>query len=109
MHQFVAIAYSGFWDRPLAFVVNYRQFQFLFHREFDDERDNYQDQYTVSLLPHLSDAAIQAGWGHLQNYITYAIGHVFVKDVVFDPSFRKCIDATLLDTLIAEWSISSQS
>jgi hypothetical protein len=99
-HQ-VKIAYSGFWDRPLAFVVQYRGLQLYFRRGFDERADEYQDVYTIFVLPNLSDHEIHASWGMLEQKATHSLGQMPVKDVVFDPSFRDSVSTDTLDIVVS--------
>lgn len=106
MGTLVKILYSGFWDRPLAFVVRHRGVQLYFCREFDEDADEYQDAYKVFVLPNLLDDEINASWGHLYQNTTRYLGQVPVKQVVFDSSFRESIDTDLADALIETMKVS---
>jgi hypothetical protein len=98
----VKIVYSGFWDRPLAFVVRHRGIQLYFRREFDEHADDYQDAYRIFVLPNLSDNEINASWGNLHQKTTRFLGQMPVKEVVFDPSFRESVSTDTLDVVISK-------
>jgi hypothetical protein len=100
------IQYNGFWDRPLGFVVRYKELQIYFGREYDDERDDYQDSYSVFVLPGLSDEEVKSSWGKLRQLATQYVGQVQVEDVVFDASFRESIDTDILDSIIDKYGLS---
>ena len=102
MSGHVNIIYSGFWDRPLAFVVRHRDIQLYFRREFDERIDDYQDVYNIFVLPDLSDNEINASWGNLHQKTTRSLGQIPVKEVVFDPSFRKSVSTDTLDIVISK-------
>ena len=98
----IKINYSGFWDRPLAFVVEYRGKQLLFSREFDETVDEYEDAYRVFVLPNVSDQdlAMPASWEDLPELSSGYLGKVPVKDVQFDATYRKEIDTNVIDALL---------
>lgn len=98
------ILYSGFWDRPLGFVVEHRGTQFYFSREFDEQQEEYQDVYKVFFLPNLSNDEVVSAWGSLEQKAIHYLCQVPVASVLFDPSFRASIDTALLDKLLDEKS-----
>lgn len=102
MNSFVSIIYSGFWDRPLGFVTQYRDHQFYFHREFDESADEYEDSYKIFLLPNLLNSEITTLWGNLQQKTTRYLGQIPVKEVIFDPSFRTSVSIDTLDNIISK-------
>lgn len=96
------IHYRGFWDRPLSFVVEHRDKQLLFWRDFDEAVDEYEDAYRVFVLPDISaqDLAAPASWENLPERAVALLGIVPVKDVKFDATYRKEIDANVIDALL---------
>ena len=96
------IKYRGFWDRPLAFVVEHQGVQLLFWREFNEEADEYEDDYRVFVLPHVAeqDLAMPNSWENLPNLSSGYLGSVPVKDVQFDVTYRKAINTKLIDDLL---------
>ncbi len=97
----VPIVYSGFWDRPLAFVVHYGEHLFYFHRAFDDSIDDYEPVYHVALLAAASHAVNLPAWGHLDDQIIRSLGDIAVADIEFDPTFRASIDSAILQQLLS--------
>ena len=102
MSEKLPIRYSGFWDFPLAFTVRWKERLYLFFREFDDARDDYEEEYRVSLLPPWTDEEIEASWGRqIETQAADCLGAVAVKDVSFDSTHRREIDAAIFQTLAA--------
>jgi hypothetical protein len=93
------ILYSGFYDRPLAFVVSYAGIQYLFWRVFDDLLDDYPNAYKVFVLPELTADEIMRSWQKLPELALRYLGEVRVSQIEFDPSYRKGIDTRVLETL----------
>jgi len=104
MGENIGIIYSGFWDRPLGFVVRYRDRIFYFLRKFNDDSDEYEDVYKVFLLPALTEKDIQNSWDSLDTKTLRHVSTIRVSDVIFDASFRKSIDSDILDVLIKNLS-----
>jgi hypothetical protein len=104
MDQNVEIIYSGFWDRPLGFVARYRDVIFYFFREFNEDSDEYEDVYRVFLLPPLTEEDIRNSWDRLHTKTLRQVSTIRVSDVLFDVSFRKSIDANILDILVKDLS-----
>lgn len=99
MSEKLPIHYSGFWDFPLAFTVRWEGRLYLFFRAFDDERDDYEDDYRVSLLPPWTDGEVEASWLQIESQAEEYLGTVAVRDVLFDPTHRREIDSAVLQAL----------
>jgi len=95
----IPFIYSGFHDRPLAFVLWHGGAQYLFWREFDDELDDYPRSYDVYQLPELPDDALKATWTSLPEQTICKFGSVALKAIVFDPTNRRCIDSSIFEEL----------
>lgn len=95
----VKILYSGFWDFPLAFTARWAGNLYLFVRDFDDDKDEYEDHYRISLLPHWTDEKIKASWLRIETQATQHLGEVAVKDVSFDATHCREIDAAIFQAL----------
>ena len=95
----IPFIYSGFHDRPLAFVLWYGGAQYLFWREFDDELDDYPRSYDVYRLPEMPDDALRASWTSLPEQAISKIGSVPLKAIVFDPTNRLWIDSSIFEEL----------
>ena len=95
--------YSGFHDRPLAFVVWHGDKQYLFWRGFfDDSLDDYPRTYEVYRMPELPNDVIKASWVSLPGRAIGKVGSVPLKAIVFDPTNRRWIDSSVLEGLILE-------
>ena len=102
MTQMTPFQYVEFYDVPRCIVLRYREKLFLLQSAFDDHLDEYPDSYSVYLLPERVKDAVQKGsWEFLSNTQMSCIGHIQVKDVVFDPTKRKELDASILDSLVS--------
>lgn len=94
--NWVPIKYSGFWDYPLGFYVDYNSVQYLFERHFDDVADEYPDQYNVYKLPSKKDCKFQGDWwGELRSGSQNSLGVMPIEFIQFDPTHRLFIDASL--------------
>jgi hypothetical protein len=49
--KFVPIEYAGFYDVPRVFFVKHAERYFLFISHFDEGNDDYEDAYTVYIMP----------------------------------------------------------
>ena len=99
MSEKLKIRYSGFWDFPLAFTVRWEGRLYLFFREFDDARDDYEENYRVSLLPPWTDEEVEASWLQIETQAEEPLGKVAVRDVPFDLTRRCEIDAAVFQAL----------
>jgi len=99
MTERASILYSGFYDRPLAFVVSYGGIQYLFWRVFDDILDDYPDTYKVFVLPDLTMDEIARSWKNLPDRSVRYLGELPVSQIEFDPSYRKDIATKALELL----------
>lgn len=95
------IRYSGFYDVPLAFVVQHQGTYLLFRRDFDDDLDDYPDAYEVYALAGISDKMAEIPWTHLAEFTGERLGQVSVRDVQFDATKRREMDTAILDSLAA--------
>ena len=98
------IVYRGFWDRPLSFIVEYKAQRLLFWRSFDEVVDEYEDQFAVFVLPDvdmasLANKRIPVSWEELPQLATRRVGQIAVKDICIDQTYRKQIEASILETL----------
>lgn len=95
------IVYSGYWDAPLAFVVAYNEKIYLFWRgHFNDELDDYPSIYKVSQIKDVSFAQVKENWTALADKEQVDVGEIDFRDVIFDPTKRKEIDALTIRELI---------
>ena len=70
---------------------------YLLNCEFDDVQDDYADDYDVYLLPPLSQADLLDSWIELPQRAVRKLGRVSVRDVRFDETRRRQIDATVFE------------
>jgi hypothetical protein len=88
--------YSGFYDRPLAFVARHAGVQYLFWRGFfDNELDDYPRDYEVYRLPNLSDTEIESSWATLPERAKATLGSIALDSIVFDPTNREWVDSAV--------------
>jgi len=85
------IIYSGFYDFPLGFVASHEGRRFLFSRGWDESLDDYETDYTVFVLPEMTDEAIQASWPTIHDLAVTPIGTIAVSALDFDPTHRESI------------------
>jgi len=108
--KLLPIYYSGFWDVPMAFLTVYKEELFLFRRgTFDEELDDYPPNYTIRLVKNISLDEAYGKHPEIPELISFTnyellldnpiIGEVKVKDVVFDRTNRKFINAKIFKKL----------
>ena len=99
MTTWLPIRYRGYWDVPRIFLVQFANGLYLFDCLFSEALDDYPDDFTVYLLPDLSDADIPNDWTTLSGLATRVVGTVPVSAVRFDPTKRAAIDADIFDSI----------
>jgi hypothetical protein len=68
---------------------------------FDENLDDYPSNYSIYLLPESIEHFLRKGsWDFLENTPMTYIGQIRIDHVTFDPSKRKELDASILDTLV---------
>lgn len=94
--------YRGFYDVPRMIIARYEGFRLLLDCRFDDDLDEYPDAYRVFVIPDISDAelAVPISWLGLDKKATAYLGTVAVKDIVFDETFRKEADISIVIPLL---------
>ncbi len=101
MTRMVPFRYSGFYDVPLGIVLRYHDRLFLLLSEFDEERDEYSESYSVYVLPDAVEKQIERGsWHFIGEGEKQYIGEVKVAEIKFDETKRKELDASVLDRLL---------
>ena len=95
--SWVRFRYCEFYDVPRYIVLRYNNRCFFLESPFDDAADDYSPDYVVYLFPE-SVLEVPQTFGFLddRNLLT-CIGRLPVKDVQFDSSVRKALDASALD------------
>ncbi|MCP5007848.1 MAG: hypothetical protein GY941_28520 [Planctomycetes bacterium] len=99
MTTMAAIIYREFYDVPRVFLVNYKGDFILFESLFNDDSDDYSSDYIVYLMPKLSEEELKGSWENISLRADRKIGSVPVKDIQFDETKRKEIDAAILDKI----------
>jgi hypothetical protein len=101
MAEMTPFRYGGFYDVPRCLSLRYRGRRFLLQSAFDEELDEYPGEYSVYVVPELSDDSQPVCTPEfLKNTPMACIGKIPIDQVRFDPSMRKELDATILDRLI---------
>ncbi|HLJ88965.1 MAG TPA: hypothetical protein VKZ53_19250 [Candidatus Angelobacter sp.] len=94
--------YLEFYDVPRCIALPYRERLFLLQSAFDELLDDYPTSYSVYILPESVEGSVRKGsWELLGDTKVTCIGHIQIKDVVFDPTKRKELDASILDRFLA--------
>ncbi|HEX8368597.1 MAG TPA: hypothetical protein VF604_08650 [Pyrinomonadaceae bacterium] len=93
------IVYSGYYDAPLAFVVEYKESVYLFWRGgFDDDIDDYPSDYEISLIKEVSFEEIKNQWEIMTN--RKYIGRIHFKEIKFDATKRKYISSEIFTKIL---------
>jgi len=95
------IDYRDFWDQPRIFFVCYEGQLILFDCAFDDEIEDYRDFYSVYLMPELSADDFAGSWAGLWRKAVRKLGETPLNRVHFDPTKRRQIDTSVLDSLLS--------
>ena len=104
MSKMTGFRYGSFYDVPRAIVLKHRAKYFYLGSPFSENADEYPDEYSVYLFPATMEAAAaSSSWDFLSELgsLIY-VGSVNIKEVRFDTSKRKEIDATVLDQFLQE-------
>lgn len=101
MVKMTPFQYVEFYDVPRCIRLRYGERLFLLQSEFDKDLDDYPTSYSIYVLPEsIEDSLKDDSWDFLSDTPMTVLGHVQVGDVVFDPSKRRELDASFLETLI---------
>lgn len=102
MAEMTAFTYGGFYDVPRCLSLRYRGRLFLLQSAFDVDLDEYPPDYSVYIVPESADASSPVcSPEFLSNTPMPCIGQIPIDQVTFDPSKRKELDASCIDSLIA--------
>ena len=99
-NRWARIAYRGFYDVPLAFVVVYQDLKLLFWRAFDEAIDDYPETYEVYVVPSTLNLPRWGTWQELPQLATRHLGRIPVAKIVFDPTTRKAVDTDSIASLL---------
>jgi hypothetical protein len=99
----VPFRYVEFYDVPRVIAFWYKSKFFLLQSTFDEELDDYPENYSVHILPASVEPLVSAShWEFLEDEdldLDY-VGEIPVKDIRFDETKRKELDASVLDRLL---------
>jgi len=92
----VPFKYGVFYDVPRLIVLRYKGHLLLLGSYFDENQDEYQDSYSIYLLPSSMEETVSKSI-YEGNVDAKLIGRVLVKSVIFDPTKRKTLNPKFLD------------
>ena len=105
MAEMTAFQFGGFWDVPRGIALLYRGRLVYMESYFDEELDEYPSIYSVYVYPETVEyPSAESPWAFKDSPATF-IGEIPIRDVLFDPSKRKELDATVLDGLFATYKL----
>jgi hypothetical protein len=94
------IMYRDFCDVPRIFIVRYRGRSYLFDCSFNGSVEDYEETYSVYVLPELPGHELSGSWKYLAEKAESDLGEVPVVGVGFDPSMRRAINTRVIDELL---------
>lgn len=90
--EWLNVIYSGFWDYPLAFVVEFEGNIYLFRRGyFDEVLDDYPSEYEVILDNSINIGSLRTNFVIDDN--GEVIARVDMHAINFDPTHRQQINS----------------
>ena len=100
----VPFKYVDFYDVPRLIMLRYQNLLFLLASHFDEEKDDYEENYSIELLPSWVEQKIAASsWKVLEDDIgARRLGEIPVKDVVFDHTKRRALNTAFLDEYLKQ-------
>jgi hypothetical protein len=103
MTKMTSFQYVEFYDVPRCIALRYRDTLFLLQSAFDEKLDDYPSSYSIYTLPDsVKDSLLRGSWEFLSTTEMNCIGQIRIDQVVFDPSKRKELDASILDSFVAD-------
>jgi hypothetical protein len=103
MAKMTPFRYVEFYDVPRCIALRHGKRLFLLQSAFDEALDDYETSYSIYVLPESAEGSLKKGlWEFVGKTPMTCIGDVKVRDVVFDSSKRKELDASFLDDLITD-------
>jgi hypothetical protein len=96
----VPFKYVEFYDVPRLIMFRYQDHLFLLASYFDEDKDDYDENYSIELLPLWAEQKIaESSWKVLEEDLSgrRLVGKIAVKDVVFDSTRRRALDPTFLN------------
>jgi hypothetical protein len=101
MDKMTSFQYVEFYDVPRCIVLPYKERLFLLQSAFDENLDDYPSSYSIYILPDsVNDSLRRGSWDFLRKTEMTCIGQIQIDQVVFDPTRRKELDASILDSFV---------
>lgn len=91
------LTYAGFYDVPRWFVVERAGVRYVFDCPFSDELDEYPSEYVVRRVPDDWELSIDP---ESLAKVAPALGPAAVREVHFDETRRRSIDAAVLERFV---------
>jgi hypothetical protein len=102
MADMTPFVWGWFYDVPRCISLRYRGIRFLLQSIFDEDLDEYLSDYSVYIVPEwIDDSQPICAPEFLSKTPMACIGRISIDQVEFDPTKRKELDASCLDSLIA--------
>jgi hypothetical protein len=100
MAEMIPFHYVEFYDVPRTIALTHRGKLYLLQSAFDENLDDYPDAYTVYKLPEAVRSQIEgAHWTFLESLPLEPVGHIAIRNVRFDATKRRELDASILDVI----------
>lgn len=96
----VPFKYGNFYDVPRLIVLKYKGHAIMLGSYFNENKDEYEDSYSIYLLPSSIKEEISKSL-YEGNVNAKLIGNVPIKSVVFDTTKRNALNPEFLDEYLA--------
>jgi len=97
--SYLPIRYREFYDIPRVFIVDWNGAIYLFESPFDNDRDEYQPNYSAYRLGEdLRERFDDVSWTDLA-ILGEPLGSVDTGLVEFDPTRRELVNASVFEHL----------
>lgn len=97
----VPFKYIDFSDVPRLIMVRYRGKLFVLGSYFDDALDDYEEHYTIEIVPPwVEQRIIESSWKVLEEIQRHPVGTFPVKEMIFDKTKRQFLDTGFLDKYV---------
>src|SRR5580658_11090118 len=96
MAEMTPFVYGGFWDVPRYISLRCRDRWIILTSEFDEAIDEYPDKYLVFLVSEPPDNSFPVfSPQFFDTHSMTCLGKIPILRVVFDPTMRKEMDASI--------------
>jgi len=97
----VAFRYADFYDVPRLIFFDHLHAHYLLQSLFNDEKDDYEENYSVYAVPVEIATKLAAGhWKSIEEARLEKLGEIPVGSVVFDTTKRRLLDPSFLGQLL---------